>query len=86
MTKRLSRSFPLSAVAACLFAAFPAQAAEPRAVYDALRAARPQGKAVAVRDLTLTRDVFVFRFASGTFQFLSPVEGRASGAVFVGEG
>ncbi|MGH9366228.1 MAG: M1 family metallopeptidase, partial [Thermoanaerobaculia bacterium] len=32
------------------------------------------------------RDVFVFRFASGTFQFLSPVEGRASGAVFVGEG
>ncbi len=54
--------------------------------YRALRAARPDGKAVAVRDLTLERDVFRFRFGTGTFQFLTSVEGRPFGAVFSGDG
>jgi hypothetical protein len=54
--------------------------------YTALRAARPAGSAVAVQDLTLERDVFRFRFEKGFFQFLAPVEGRITGAVFVGEG
>ena len=79
----LSSLLPL---AAFLFAALPASAVEPRAVYDALRAARPQGKAVAVQNLALERDVFRFQFTSGTFQFLTPVEGRTVGAVFVGQG
>lgn len=54
--------------------------------YVALRNARPQGRGMAVHNLVLERDVFRFQFASGTFQFLTPVEGRSMGAVFVGEG
>ena len=53
--------------------------------YTALRAARPDGPAVAVQDLTIERDAFRFRFEKGTFQFLAPVDGRVTGAVFVGE-
>lgn len=62
------------------------QASEPSAVYAALRAARPKGKAVSVKDLSLVRDAFRFRFDSGVFQFLEPVDGRVTGAVFTGEG
>lgn len=54
--------------------------------YNALRAAKPDGKAVAIRGFVIERDVFRFRFESGTFQFLRPVEGRAFGAVFAGQG
>src|SRR4029077_14041214 len=32
------------------------------------------------------RDVMRLKFAKGAFQFLKPVEGRVTGAVFVGEG
>lgn len=55
-------------------------------IYRELRAARPDGKTVAVADLTLERDVFRFRFGSGTFQFLTSVEGHPFGAVFSGDG
>ena len=58
----------------------------PDPVYAALRAARPEGRAVAVAGWSLERDAFRFHFASGTFQFLPPVEGRTTGAVFVGQG
>ncbi len=54
--------------------------------YTALRMARPQGPSIAVQDLVLERDVFRFRFEKGAFQFLDAVEGRVTGAVFVGEG
>jgi Peptidase family M1 domain len=54
--------------------------------YTALRAARPNGAFVAVEGLTLERDVFRFQFVRGSFQFLEPVSGRVTGAVFVGEG
>ncbi len=56
------------------------------ATYAALRAARPDGRKVTVAGLTLERDVFRFRFDSGTFHFLAPVAGRTVGAVFLGEG
>ena len=55
-------------------------------LYNALRAARPAGPAVAVQDLKLERDVFRFHFVRGSFQFLEPVSGRVTGAVFTGEG
>lgn len=60
--------------------------AEADPTYTALRAAKPAGAAVAVQDLTLERDVFLFKFVRGSFQFLEPVAGRVTGAVFVGEG
>ncbi|MEP7008769.1 MAG: M1 family aminopeptidase [Acidobacteriota bacterium] len=55
-------------------------------VYAALRAAKPDGRTLAVTNLVLERDVFRFEFASGTFHFLAPVEGRTIGAVFLGQG
>src|SRR5262245_60072485 len=66
------------------FAALLRADADP--TYTALRAARPAGSAVAVQDLQLERDAFRFEFTKGTFQFLEPVSGRVTGAVFVGEG
>jgi hypothetical protein len=53
--------------------------------YAALRAMSPEKAACAVHGLVLRRDVFTFRF-EGTFAFLSPVQGRRVGAVFVGAG
>ncbi|HEX6861385.1 MAG TPA: hypothetical protein VF414_01135, partial [Thermoanaerobaculia bacterium] len=61
-------------------------ASAPDPTYTALRSARPDGRRVPVQGLTLERDVFQFRFESGAFHFLAPVEGRTVGAVFVGQG
>jgi Peptidase family M1 domain len=73
-----------------LFAALrvPLAAAAPATdpTYAALRAARPDGRTVAVEGLTLERDAFRFQFDAGTFHFLAPVGGRTVGAVFVGHG
>ncbi len=55
-------------------------------VYAALRAAKPDGRTLPVTGLVLERDAFRFEFASGTFHFLAPVEGRTIGAVFLGQG
>src|SRR5436305_3182679 len=60
--------------------------AAPDPTYTALRAARPDGRMVPVKGMTLERDVFRFQFDSGAFYFLAPVEGRTVGAVFVGHG
>ncbi|MGH9368496.1 MAG: M1 family aminopeptidase [Thermoanaerobaculia bacterium] len=76
----------LAAAALALLLPAAAFAAEVDPTYAALRAARPTGRAVSVRDFTLERDAFRFRFASGTFQFLPEIAGRTVGAVFVGEG
>lgn len=84
---RVRRLIRFLSLLSLLLAAYPERAsAEPSAVYTALRAARPQGPAVTVQDLLLERDAFRFRFDSGVFQFLSPVEKRVVGAVFVGQG
>jgi hypothetical protein len=66
-------------------AAMVAAGADGDPTYLALRNAKPDGKAVAVQQLVLERDVFRFKFESGTFQFFSPVEGRVFGAVFSGK-
>jgi hypothetical protein len=63
-----------------------ASAAPADPTYAALRAARPDGRTVAVTNLQLERDAFRFQFDSGAFHFLAPVEGRTVGAVFVGKG
>ena len=80
MRLRLGILWPLALLATAI--AF----GESHPVYTALRAARPSGPAVSVTDLSIERDVFRFRFEKGVFQFLAPVEGRVTGAVFVGEG
>ena len=82
----LPRLWALAAAFALLLpgAALAATAADP--TYAELRAARPDGRSVAVSGLTLERDAFRFEFESGAFHFLKPVAGRTVGAVFVGRG
>ncbi len=54
--------------------------------YAALRAARPDGRRVAVENLVVERDVLRFQFDAGAFHWLSPVDGRTVGGVFLGAG
>jgi len=53
-------------------------------VYQQLRNITPGGKAIAVKDFVLKRDAGTFTFRSGNFFFLTPVQGKTTGAVFIG--
>jgi len=55
-------------------------------LYRQLRAITVGSEAVAVNNLVLKRDVATFTFTSGSFSFLQPVNGKITGAVFVGNG
>jgi hypothetical protein len=44
------------------------------------------GQSFRVENYTLVSDVATFHFLKGTMTFLSPVNGRVTGAIFVGEG
>jgi hypothetical protein len=54
--------------------------------YQALRNIGLSGEVAAVNNLVLKRDAGTFNFRAGTFQFLTPVNGKVTGAVFLGEG
>jgi hypothetical protein len=84
--RALPAAFAVAFLSGAAALAATASLPPPDPVYAALRAARPSGQAVSVSNFTIERDVFRFRFASGAFQFLTPVEGRTIGAVFVGDG
>jgi hypothetical protein len=85
-----------SAIAAAVVAAFAAGAAAPApralfavpaapTVYDQIKAFALSGESADVTNLALTRDRVEMTF-TGTFYFTAPVEGRVTGAVFVGQG
>jgi len=61
-------------------------AANSNATYQALRHAGLGGGVVTVNNFVLKRDAGKFTFQSGTFSFLAPVNGKITGAVFVGSG
>src|SRR5277367_3102316 len=68
-------------------AATPTIPTDPRALYEALNALRPDGAHVyPVKDLTLRRDVVSFTFTEGKLAFFEPLGGRITGAVFSGRG
>ncbi len=54
--------------------------------YRSLRASRPDGRTIAVKDLTLERDAYRITLRSGTVHLLAPVGGTTIGAVFIGDG
>ncbi|MFZ3212214.1 MAG: M1 family aminopeptidase [Terriglobales bacterium] len=54
--------------------------------YQQLRQSQLGDVTLAVHDLVLQRDAGTFTFRSGTFSFLAPVNGKVTGAVFLGEG
>lgn len=58
----------------------------PDPTYGELRAARPDGRVVAVQGLVVARGDFRFSFDEGAFHLLTPVAGRTVGAVFLGRG
>jgi len=70
--------------------AVPDKATPPTAnsdpVYQQLRNITTGGKTIVVKDFVLKRDAGTFTFKSGSFAFLSPVEGKTTGAVFTGTG
>jgi hypothetical protein len=79
------------AVPALLLAVFPASAqnaapgpnSDP--TYQALRNLALGGEAVTVSNLDLKRDAGTFHLRSGTVCFVAPVQGKVTGAVFVGD-
>jgi hypothetical protein len=64
----------------------PARVPNGEKTYAALRADLPGAESVTVKDFSLAREGGVFHFEQGDFYFYSPVEGRVTGAVFVGKG
>ena len=64
----------------------PARPPNSEKTYRALREDLPAADGVEVKDLTLEREGGVFHFNQGEFYFYAPVEGRVTGAVFVGKG
>ena len=55
-------------------------------VYVQLRSAKLSGEHLAVQNLTLKRDTATIQFKEGEMYFLAPVEGKVTGAVFIGQG
>ena len=64
----------------------PARPPNGDAFYQQLRKTAPTGDGVEVKDLTLTRQGGNFHFAQGSFYFYAAVNGRVTGAVFIGNG
>ena len=56
------------------------------ATYQQLRNLTLGTEAVSLSDVTLKKDAAHFQLNSGTVCFLSAVQGKVTGAVFVGEG
>lgn len=79
-------SFILKDSGAVFAAESPASMANSDPTYRALRGIGLSGESIAVNNLVLQRDAGAFIFKSGNFYPLSPVSGRVTGAVFVGEG
>jgi hypothetical protein len=60
--------------------------AQEAADYRSLRASRPDGRSIPVKDLTLERDAYRINLHSGVVHLLAPVGRATVGAVFLGEG
>jgi hypothetical protein len=64
----------------------PAVGANSDPVYQQLRNIGLGGEAVSVTNFELKHDAATFHLTSGTVCFVAPVNGRVTGAVFVGDG
>lgn len=53
--------------------------------YAALRAAKPDGRTIALTNFKFERDVFTFTL-NGKLHLLAAVDGKTAGAVFIGQG
>ena len=72
---------------ACVLVLVASTASAQEAVeYRSLRASRPDGRSIAVKDLTLERDAYRINLRSGVVHLLAPVGRETVGAVFIGDG
>lgn len=70
-----------------MFGQTPAeQAGNTDATYQALRNITVGGEALVAENTVLKREFATFTFKNGTFYFLAAVNGKVTGAVFIGEG
>ncbi|MGA9039818.1 MAG: M1 family aminopeptidase [Terriglobales bacterium] len=77
----------LSAISASSYAqTAPGAAPNSDATYQQLRNIGLSAEAVTVNNFELKRDAATFLLRSGTVCFVAPVQGRVTGAVFVGDG
>ena len=74
------------AVASAQTAAAPAVGPNSDPAYQALRNVGLSGEAVTVNNVELKRDAGIFHLRSGNLCFVSPVNGKVTGAVFSGDG
>ncbi len=80
----VSTAMLLAVIPAAAQNAAPGPNSDP--TYQALRNLTLGGEAVSVSNLDLKRDAGTFHLRSGTVCFVPPVQGRVTGAVFVGDG
>ena len=73
-------------IACLLLLVASAASAQDATEYRDLRAARPDGRKVTVKDLVLERDTYRITFRSGVVHLLAPLGKDTFGAVFLGEG
>ncbi len=85
--------FAVSALLCCMCVALnrgwaqnPAAGPNSDPIYQQLRTIGIGTEAISVSNVSLRRDAANFQFRSGTICFLAPVQGRVTGAVFVGDG
>lgn len=55
-------------------------------IYSNLRQVKLSGESVALKNVVIKRDAGVITFKDGVAHFLAPVEGKVTGAVFIGDG
>jgi Peptidase family M1 domain len=77
-------SFAMASFGAYAQNAVPGPNSDP--TYQALRNLALNGEAVSVNNFHLKRDAGTFHLHSGTVCFVAPVNGKVTGAVFVGQG
>ncbi|HEV2135480.1 MAG TPA: M1 family aminopeptidase [Terracidiphilus sp.] len=82
-TVRLASVLLLAIAPAIANAQHPANS---NSVYQQLRTLLPGSDVISVKNLTLKRDAGIFTFQSGNIAFYSAVNGKITGAVFIGEG
>ncbi len=64
----------------------PAAAPNADPTYQQLRNSTLSGEAISVTNFDLKRDAGTFHLHSGTVCFVTPVQGKVTGAVFIGDG
>jgi hypothetical protein len=72
--------------ACCLTPLLAQQPGNANANYQKLRDLLPGDEVIAVNNLELRRDAATFTFSHGSFDFYGEVNGKITGAVFIGEG